>query len=53
MYLIMFSKVAACLVYILAGYLDITYGAWIAGWSAIFACVGLAGANWFMSKFKR
>ena len=29
MYLIMFSKIAACLVYILAGYLDISYGCWL------------------------
>lgn len=53
MYLVMFSTTAACVVYILAGKLDIMYGIWVAGWSVIGSIIGLYGANWYMTKFGR
>jgi len=53
MYLIMYSKIAACTVYILAGKLDMQYGAWIAAWSSVGAVIGLYGSNWYMKKFGR
>lgn len=53
MYLIMYSKIAACTVYILAGKLDIPYACWIAAWSSVGAVVGLYGSNWYMAKFGR
>jgi len=53
MYLIMYSKVAACMVYILAGKLNVEYGLWIAAWSSVGAVIGLYGANWYMKKFNR
>ena len=53
MYLIMYSKIAACTVYLLAGYLNIEYGLWIAAWSSAGAILGLYGSNWYMKKFNR
>ena len=53
MYLITYSKIGACLIYILVGELDVAYGFWVAAWSSAGAMIGLGGANWFMSKFKR
>merc|ERR1712166_1494187 len=53
MYLVMFSTFAACVVYILAEKLDITYGIWAACWSIIGSIIGLYGANWYMNKFGR
>jgi len=53
MYLIMYSKIAACTVYILAGKLDLEYGLWIAAWSSVGAMVGLYGSNWYMEKSGR
>lgn len=53
MYLIMYSKIAACTVYLLAGKLDMEYGLWIAAWSSIGAVAGLYGSNWYMKKFNR
>lgn len=53
MYLIMYSKIAAVTVYILAGKLNLAYGFWIAGWSTIGALVGLYGSNWYMKKYGR
>ena len=53
MYLIMYSKVAACTVYLLAGKLNLEYGLWIAAWSSVGAIAGLFGSNWYMRKFNR
>ena len=53
MYLIMYSKIAAVTVYMLAGKLNIQYGLWIAAWSSVGAIIGLYGSNWYMKKFNR
>lgn len=53
MYLIMYSKIAACTVYILAGKLNLEYGFWIAAWSSVGAMIGLKGSNWYMKKYNR
>ena len=53
MYLIMYSKIAACTVYLLAGKLDIQYGCWIACWSSAGAVVGLFASNWYMKRSGR
>jgi len=53
MYLIMYSKIAACTVYFLAGKMDLEYGFWIAAWSSLGAVIGLYGSNWYMNKFNR
>jgi len=50
MYLIMYSKVAAVTVYILAKKLDMAYGVWVAAWSSVGAMVGLYASNWYMKK---
>ena len=53
MYLITFSKIATCFMYILFGELQLDYGIWIALWSCLGAVLGLKGANWYMNKFNR
>jgi len=53
MYLITFSKIAACLIYFIFGELQMDYSLWIAGWSTIGALIGLKGVNWYMDKFGR
>lgn len=50
MFLIMYSKIAAVTVYILAGELDISYAIWIASFSSIGAMIGLYGSTWYMRK---
>ena len=51
MYIITFSKIATCLIYLLYGLLMMDYALWIAVWSSIGAIIGLKGANWYMEKF--
>lgn len=53
MYLIMYSKVAAVTVYILAGKLDLAYGFWVAGWSVLGAVIGLYASKLYMAKYGR
>jgi uncharacterized membrane protein YfcA len=53
MYIITFSKIATCVIYLLYGLLQIDYGLWIAFWSSIGAVCGLKGANIYMEKFGR
>lgn len=53
MYLVSFSKIAACLVYYLAGQLKVDYGLWIALWATIASVIGLYGADVYMRVFKR
>jgi len=53
MYLITFSKIAACLIYFIFGELQMDYCLWIAAWSTLGALLGLKGANWYMEKFGR
>ena len=53
MYLVMFSTTAASIFYILAGFIDIGYGIWMAAWSIAGSIIGLYGANWYMKKFGR
>lgn len=53
MYLITFSKIAACLIYFIFGELQMDYCLWISAWSTIGAIIGLKGANWYMEKFGR
>ena len=50
MYLIMYSKIAACTVYILAGKLNLVYGGWVAAWSSVGAMIGLYISGWWMKK---
>lgn len=51
MYIITFSKIATCTIYLLYGLLALDYGCWIAFWSSCGAILGLKGANWYMKKF--
>ena len=53
MYIITFSKIATCLIYLLYGLLQMDYALWIAFWSTVGAVAGLKGANWYMQKFGR
>jgi len=53
MYLVLFSTLAASVVYITADMLDFGYGFWVAAWSVIGSIIGLYGANWYMKKFGR
>ena len=53
MYIITFSKIATCVIYLLYGLLQIDYALWVAFWSTIGAIIGLKGANWYMEKFGR
>lgn len=53
MYIITFSKIATCVIYLLYGLLKMDYGLWIAFWSTVGAVAGLKGANWYMQKFGR
>ena len=53
MYLIMYSKIAAVTVYMLAGKLDLEYGLWIAAWSSLGAMLGLYGSNLYMKRSGR
>ena len=53
MYLILFSKIATSVLYVVFGQLQMDYGLWIAFFSTIGAMLGLKGANWYMRKFKR
>lgn len=53
MYLILFSKIATCIIYFLYGQLQLDYGLWAAFWSSVGAVLGLYGANWYMEKFNR
>jgi uncharacterized membrane protein YfcA len=53
MYIITFSKIATCVIYLLYGLLQMDYGLWIAFWSTIGAVAGLKGANYYMQKFGR
>lgn len=53
MYIITFSKIATCVIYMLYGLLQLDYGLWIALWSTMGAVAGLKGANWYMEKFGR
>ena len=51
MYIITFSKIATCLIYLLYGLLMMDYALWIAFWSSIGAIIGLKAANWYMAEF--
>ena len=53
MYLITFSKIAACLIYVIIGELQVDYGLWVSAWSTAGALLGLWGANIYMSKVER
>ena len=53
MYLITFSKIAACLIYIIVGELQVDYGLWVSAWSTGGAILGLWGANIYMAKVER
>lgn len=53
MYIITFSKIATCVIYLLYGLLQMDYGLWIAFWSSCGAIMGLKGANYYMEKFGR
>ena len=53
MYLVLFSTLAASVVYILSEKLDIVYGIWVAAWSVLGSILGLYGAGWYMTKFGR
>jgi len=50
MYLVLYSTIATCTVYITTGHLDMAYGLWIAGWSCVGSLFGLYGTNWYMKK---
>lgn len=55
MYLITFAMISASFLQFMFGALpSITdYALWIAAWSCVGAIIGLAGANWYIKKFKR
>ena len=53
MYIITFSKIATCVIYLIYGLLQMDYALWIAMWSTIGAIAGLKGANYYMEKFGR
>lgn len=53
MYLITFSKIAACLIYLIMGELQLDYAFWVAGWSTVGAIIGLWGANIYMARVGR
>lgn len=53
MYIITFSKIATCVIYLIYGLLQMDYALWIAMWSTIGAIAGLKGANYYMQKFGR
>ena len=53
MYIITFSKIATCVIYLIYGLLQMDYALWIAMWSTVGAIAGLKGANIYMDKFGR
>lgn len=53
MYIITFSKIATCLIYLIYGLLQMDYALWIAAWSTVGAIMGLKGANYYMQRFGR
>ena len=53
LYLVTFSKIAACLVYFLNEELDIGYGFWIGAWSTVGMVIGIIATNCYMKKTGR
>ena len=53
MYIITFSKIATCVIYLIYGLLQMDYALWIAAWSTVGAIMGLKGANYYMQRFGR
>lgn len=48
LYLVCFSKIAACFIYFMAGQLDIGYGIYIGAWSTLGSLAGVLATNWYM-----
>jgi len=53
LYLVLFSKVATCLLYFIFGELQLDYAFWIGFWSSVGGILGVHGANWYMHNFGR
>lgn len=53
MYLVTFSKIAACLIYFLSGELCMSFAIWIAAWSTFGSVIGLFLTNIYMEKYGR
>ena len=53
LYLVTFSKIAACLVYFLNNELDIEYGFWIGAWSTVGMVIGILLTTFYMKKTGR
>ena len=53
MYLVTFSKIAACLIYFLNHELCMSFALWIAGWSTFGSMIGLGLTNIYMEKYGR
>ena len=53
LYLVTFSKIAACLIYFLNEELDIPYGLWIGAWSCVGMVIGILITNSYMKKTGR
>jgi len=48
LYLVTFSKVASCTVYLLNGELDLPYSFWLGAWACFGSVVGMWGTNIYM-----
>jgi hypothetical protein len=53
LYLVTFSKIAACLVYFLNEELDIPYGFWIGAWSCVGMVIGILMTQFYMKRTGR
>ena len=53
LYLVTFSKIAACLVYFLNGELNVRYGFWIGCWSTVGMICGIIATKCYMKKTGR
>lgn len=53
MYLVTFSKVAACLIYYLSGELRVDFAVWIACWATVGSVIGLYCINIYMDRVGR
>lgn len=53
MYMVFFSKLASCALFLIAGVIDINYSLWIGLWCIIGSSSGLVLLNSFMKRFKR
>ena len=53
MYLVLFSKLAACAVYLMAGVINVYYSLWIGLWCIIGSTLGIFLLEKVMSKIKR